>query len=113
MSEITDYQATDLSNCAKLNTANTFTSDQTLNGNLNITTDSGNPLNIFNEAYENYIWIGKNNSFKNQAVFGYRHSSDGSNNNYGLLYLGGDIAKFYPNKFLILKPLAVVYLAQN
>ena len=98
----------DAANIAYTNVANTFTQPQ------NITGTGGKALNIYNNAGDNYICIGKSNTSRNRAVFGYRYAgSDGSNNSYGLLYFDNDVAKFYYNKFEVLKPLNIVATGNN
>ena len=74
---------------------------------INLYTDNASSLNIYNNMGDNYIWIGKDNNAYNRAVFGYRGSTSGSTDNYGLLWFNADILKFFYNRVEILKPLTV------
>ena len=72
-----------------------------------ITTTGGRPIGAFNGAGDNYFWIGRDDNAYNRAVFGFRGSTSGSTNNYGLLWFNADILKFFYNRVEILKPLTV------
>ena len=88
-------------------TLTSINTETTINGHLSITSTDASSLRAYNNIGDNYIWIGKNSSTYNKCVFGYRHAGDGSTSNYGLIWLEGDVMKFYYNKVEIVQPLTI------
>ena len=109
--------ATTLSNCAKLDTANTFTTTQTINPTTDINWNEA--LNMYDanlSAGHSIIYrVGKSPSNKNEAYAGFEWNANSSDLNcYKIGFWGApDLFRFYPNHVDFNKYLIVPAITLN
>ena len=95
-------------NVAYRNLANTFTANQTINGELFINASDYEGMRILSAANESVsLTIGANSSSKNYAEIMFVYMGNGSTNNYLSLWNTDHIIKCFSSKCEILKPLTI------